>query len=103
MYMKSKKKYNILKKKSNLSAIEKRYCRCIIKLRSKGIKNPYGICTNSVYNLQKKKRTKVVKCSENYDLKKLTLKQLQYYAKKKNIKYSKVKKDKLITLLKNKM
>ena len=101
--MKSKKNHTILKKKSNLSAREKRYCRCIIKLRSKGIKNPYGICTNSVYNLQTKKRTKVVKCSENYDITKLNLKQLQYYAKKKNIKYSKLKKDKLISLLKNKM
>jgi hypothetical protein len=100
--MKSKKNA-IFKQKSNLSSREKRYCRCIIKLRSKGIKNPYGICTNSVYNLQKKKRTKLVKCSKNYDLNKLSLKQLQYYARKKNIKYSKIKKDKLISLLKNKM
>jgi hypothetical protein len=103
MKTKNTKKHNIFKSKSNLSKREKRYCRCIIKLNTKGIKNPYGICTNSVYNLQNKKRTKVVKCSKNYDLNKLTLKQLRYYAKKKNINYSKIKKDKLISLLKKKM
>ena len=50
-----KKKLN---KKNYLTKKEKKYCRCLIHVRSKKIKNPYGICTNSVYNLQKKKRKK---------------------------------------------
>jgi hypothetical protein len=44
----------MIKKKSKLTNREKRYCRCLIKVRTKGIQNPYAICTNSVYNLQKK-------------------------------------------------
>lgn len=62
----NKKNNKIKKKKSKLSSIEKRYCSCLIKVRSRKIKNPYGICTSSVYNKQNKKRTKIVKCGKNY-------------------------------------
>ena len=46
-----------IKKKSKLKPVERRYCRCLVYVRSKKkIKSPYGICTSSVYNKQKKKR-----------------------------------------------
>ena len=79
---------------------EKRYCRCLMKVRAtlkKG--SPYAICTNSVYSLQGTKRRKVVKCSENYKFKKYTLKQLKFYAKEKKIAYSNMKKSELIKKL----
>jgi hypothetical protein len=86
----------MIKKKSKLTNREKRYCRCLIKVRTKGIQNPYAICTNSVYNLQKKKRKTIVKCTKNYDFTKMTLKQLQSYSRKKKIKYSGYRKKELI-------
>ena len=45
-----------------LTARERRYCRCLMKVRPKIKGSPYAICTNSVYTLQKTKRKKVVKC-----------------------------------------
>ena len=41
----------MFKKNSKLSKVERKYCSCLVKVRSKRIKNPYGICTNSVYGL----------------------------------------------------
>ena len=72
-------------KKSILSPRERRYCRCLVHVRTKKIK-PYGICTNSVYNLQKKKRTKRVYCSKNYNFDSFTVKELRHYAYEKKIK-----------------
>ena len=48
-------KYNSKKvlKTKNLNNREKRYCSCLMKVRDTKL-NPYGICTNSVYNLQGK-------------------------------------------------
>jgi len=89
----------MIKKSSRLTNREKRYCRCLIKVRSKGIKNPYAICTNSVYNLQKQKRKTIVTCTKNYDFTKMTLKQLHSYSKKKKIKYRGYRKHKLIKKL----
>lgn len=71
----------IIKTNSKLSFIEKRYCRCLVKVKSRKIKNPYGICTSSVYNKQNKKRTKRVNCSKNYNFKNFTKSQLKYYKK----------------------
>jgi hypothetical protein len=68
----NKKNNKNKKKKTKLSSIEKRYCRCLIKVRSRKIQNPYGICTSSVYNKQNKKRTKIVKCGKNYKSKSKT-------------------------------
>ena len=51
-------KNKVLNKKTNrcksfaLTNREQRYCRCLTKVRNKGIKYPYAICTNSIYNLQ---------------------------------------------------
>ena len=76
---KSKSKKNLIKKKSNLLKIEERYCRCLIKVRSKKIKSPYAICTNSVYNLQNKKRNKIIDCSSNYNYTNFSKNQLINY------------------------
>ena len=80
-------------KKSKLSPREHRYCSCLLKvrgkskpLRSDNIQNPYGICTNSVYNLQDKKRTKRIGCLKNYDLNSITFYQLKALAIEKKIK-----------------
>lgn len=57
------------KKNSKLTKREKRYCKCLFYLKTKKIANKYALCTNSVYNLQGVKRTKVVPCTENYSRK----------------------------------
>jgi hypothetical protein len=80
---------------------EQRYCSCLMKVRptlKRG--TPYAICTNSVYSLQKTKRTKRVACSKKYDFKKYTLKQLKAYAKEKKIKPINLKKKDLVIKLK---
>lgn len=82
-----------------LDNVEKRYCSCLMKVRSKKIPEPYGICTSAVY--KKSVRDKVVKCSEHYDFEKYNLKTLRLYAKEKKIKgYSKMKKKELLKILK---
>ena len=82
------------------SAREDRYCRCLMKVRATLKRGtPYAICTNSVYSLQKKKRTKRVECSKFYNFKKYSLKQLKAYAKEKKIKHSNLKKNDLIKKL----
>ena len=49
----------MIKKKSKLSIVERKYCSCLAKVRPK-IKNgnPYGICTNSVYGSRSLKEPK---------------------------------------------
>ena len=54
---KQTKKYNRIKshlvlRTKKLAPIEKRYCSCLMKVRGRGIKNPYGICTAAVYTKQ---------------------------------------------------
>ena len=78
-------KKNKLKKTNRLTPLEKKYCRCLIYVRSKK-NSPYGICTSSVYNKQKKKRTKTVKCGDIYNFKQFSLEELKLYAKEKKIK-----------------
>jgi hypothetical protein len=92
-----------LKKKTILNIREQKYCRCLIHVRSSKL-SPYGICTNSVYSLQKKKRKRVVPCSKNYDFNSFTAEELRLYAKEKKIKTRKnnryIKKKKLIESIK---
>jgi hypothetical protein len=83
---KKKKKKNLFKKNSKLTDIEKRYCRCLVKVKDK---KPYGICTSSVYNKQGLKRNKIIKCSKNYNFKNFDYELLRSYAQKKKIKTSK--------------
>ena len=95
-----------LKKKTFLSRREQKYCRCLIHVRSSKL-SPYGICTNSVYNLQKKKRKRIVPCSKNYNFSRFTLEELRLYAKEKKIKTRKnsryIKKKNLIESIKKKL
>lgn len=87
-----------LRKTSKLNNREKRYCSCLMKVRAnlsrKNTRGPYGICTSSVYNKQNKKRTKLIKCSKNYNFKVYSLKHLKEYAREKKIKLTKNKKPK---------
>ena len=63
--------------------------------------SPYGICTNSVYNLQGKTRNKVVECSKYYDFSKYSVTMLKLFLKEKNIKgISKMNKTDLVNLCK---
>ncbi len=76
----------VISKTKKLNSREKRYCSCLMKVRAKGkVRSPYAICTNSVYNIQKTKRTKVVKCSKYYKFDLYNLRALQAYAKEKKI------------------
>ena len=95
-------KYNSKKvlKTKNLTNLEKRYCSCLMKVRDTKL-NPYGICTNSVYNLQGKTRNKVVECSKYYDFSKYSISMLKLFLKEKNIKgISKMNKKQLLKLCK---
>ena len=86
-----RKKYNRIKshlviKTKKLTPREKRYCSCLMKVRGKGIDNPYGICTSAVYINQGEVKDKMIPCTIHYDLKKYPLKILRPYAKEKKIK-----------------
>lgn len=89
----------MIKKKAKLSPIERKYCSCVVKVRSKTFKNPYGICTKSVYGSRKKKRTKKVGCLKNLDIKKLSKNQLKGIILEKKIKTKTKTKKQLINIL----
>lgn len=81
----------MIKKKAKLNPIEKKYCRCLVKVRGKSLKkkkitSPYGICTKSVYTTKDLKRTKRINCLANLDLKSLTFKQLKAIVIEKKLK-----------------
>ena len=91
------------KKSAKLSGIERKYCSCLVKVRSGSIK-PYGICTRSVYGSRKIKRTKTVKCSKGYKLPSLKKSQLVDLAKEKKLRVNnKMKKSQVISMLKEKL
>ena len=95
--IRNSKKYDYV---SLPNKIEEKYCSCLMKVRSKKIINPYGICTQAVYGSQQSVRDKVVSCTETYDFKKYNLTQLKLYCREKKIKgYSKLNKTKLIKML----
>ena len=95
------KKYNKLFKTKKLSFVEKKYCSCLMKVRNTKF-NPYGICTNSVYNLQGLKRNKVVECGKYYDFSNYTVPMLKFFLNEKKVKgKSKMNKKQLLNLLKN--
>ena len=78
----------MFKKNSKLNTIQRKYCSCLVKVRSK--KNtPYGICTSAVYGSRKLKRRENIKCSKTYKLPTLTKKQLINLAIEKKIKVNK--------------
>jgi len=95
---------------------EQKYCSCLMKVRgnmyikTKKIISPYAICTNSLYNRQRKRRTKMVRCTSYYNFKKYSISHLRAFALEKKIKiknkhnkfYSKVELIKKIQIYKNK-
>ena len=93
----------MFKKNSKLNNIQRKYCSCLVKVRSK--KNtPYGICTNSVYGSRKLKRRENVKCSKTYKLTSLTNNQLINLAKEKKIRVNKkMKRTKVMSLIRKKI
>ena len=99
---KQTKKYNRIKshlvlRTKKLAPIEKRYCSCLMKVRGRGIKNPYGICTAAVYNKQGETRDEMIQCTIHYDLARYPLRILRPYAKEKKIKnYDTLKKADLL-------
>ena len=94
--------YFILPDNSNLQIVEKKYCSCLMKVRSKKNPNPYGICTDAVYGSRGLVRDKVVECSEEYNFSKYNLKMLKLYAKEKKIKgFSKMNKKELLKKLRD--
>ena len=93
----------MFKTKSKLSRVDRKYCSCLVKVRSKKIPNPYGICTKSVYGSRNIKRKRVVGCSKYYNLNKLKKEQLKNLAieKKLSMKRNILKKD-IVALLNSK-
>lgn len=81
----------------DLSAAEQRYCRCLVHVASKGnARNPYAICTASVYSKQGRKRGRIPPCSENYNFSTMKRSDLEGYAKLHKIKgYSKLSDEQL--------
>lgn len=82
----------MLKTPNKLSEIEKKYCRCLVKVRgnSKELKkdkiiSPYGICTKSVFFYKNKRRTRRVSCLKNMDFNNLTFPQLKALAIEKKL------------------
>ena len=56
-----------------------------MKVRGRGIKNPFGICTAAVYNKQGETRDEMIQCTVHYDLSRYPLRILRPYAKEKKI------------------
>ena len=100
----NKKKNNkisskIVLKTKKLSDVEKRYCSCLMKVRKTNF-NPYGICTDSIYNKQGMTRNKIVECGKYYDFSKYTVPMLKYFLKEKKIKgISKMNKKEILKVL----
>ena len=96
----------MIKRNAKLNPLEKKYCRCLVKVRGKSLKknkitNPYGICTKSVYSTKGKKRSKRINCLLNLELTTLTHKQLKAIIIEKKIKPKDLrKKQELIKSLK---
>ncbi len=93
----------MFKKNIKLSKVQRKYCSCLVKVRSKKIR-PYGICTTSVYGSRKIKRKGNVKCSKTYRLPSLTKEQLLYLAKEKKIRVtSKMSRSKVMSMIRKKI
>jgi hypothetical protein len=75
---------NIFDKKTRLGKRERSYCSCLLKVREKSKVNPYGICTNTIYNKHGKTRPPV-DCSINYIYENVPIEQLRSLAKERKI------------------
>ena len=88
-----------------LTKREQKYCSCIMmvmgeqrkkKEKDTNKKNPYALCTWSLYNRDGKKRKKQIDCGKYYQYEKYSLESLKEYAKRNGIKISGKKKQELI-------
>lgn len=79
-------KKNLFTKKAPLSQRERRYCSCLLDVRSKRLPyNPYAVCTKSVYNSQGVSRKKRVDCDPNYNLNAVPLNSVRALAEEKKV------------------
>jgi hypothetical protein len=79
-------KNNLFSKKAPLTRRERRYCSCLLDVRSKRLPyNPYAVCTKSVYNSQGVSRKKRVDCDPNYNLNAVPLDSVRALAEEKKI------------------
>lgn len=79
-------KRNLFTKKAPLSRRERRYCSCLLDVRSKRLPyNPYAVCTKSVYNSQGVSRKKRVDCDPNYNYDVVPIDSIRALAEEKKI------------------
>ncbi len=79
-------KSNLFTKKAPLTRRERKYCSCLLQVRSKRLPyNPYAVCTNSVYNSQGVSRTKKVDCDPNYNYDVIPINSVRALAEEKKI------------------
>jgi hypothetical protein len=92
---------NIFDKKTRLPKRERSYCSCLLRVREKSKINPYGVCTNTIYNRHGKRRP-IVDCTINYIYENIPIEQLRALAKERKISiYSYNKKTKTRALTQN--
>jgi hypothetical protein len=79
-------KKNLFTKTAPLTKRERRYCSCILDVRSKRQPyNPYAVCTNSVYNSQGVSRKKRIDCDTNYNYDVVPINSIRALAEEKKI------------------
>jgi hypothetical protein len=79
-------KKNLFTQKAPLTKRERRYCSCLLDVRSKRLPyNPYAVCTQSVYNSQGVKRKNRVDCDPNYNYNVIPLNSIRALAEEKKI------------------
>ncbi len=79
-------KANLFTKKAPLSKRERRYCSCLLNVRSKRLPyNPYAVCTQSVYTSQGVSRKKRVDCDPNYNFDVVPINSVRALAEEKKI------------------
>jgi hypothetical protein len=79
-------KNNLFSKRAPLTRRERRYCSCLLDVRSKRLPyNPYAVCTKSVYNSQGVSRKKRLDCDPNYNLNAVPIDSVRALAEEKKI------------------
>ena len=75
----------MFKKNAKLSPVNRKYCSCLVKVRSKKISNPYGICTKSIFGSRNLKKNTLIRCTKSYDIKKFKKDQIIYLLREKGL------------------
>ncbi len=79
-------KINLFTKKTPLTKRERKYCSCLLDVRSKRQPyNPYAVCTKSVYNSKGVSRTKRIDCDQNYNYNAVPINSVRALAEEKKI------------------